>query len=307
MKNLAVVVTLLVVVPLVLPLGLRGQVKGNQQIVTKTYAVPNLQALEMNLYAEVIVDASADESLRITADENLLDLIATEMDNGKLVLTQKEWIQPSEKIRIFIGGPNLERIQVSVHETVRVKNLNRVSFNAMAILGRLVLEGELAELSASGEIGEVDASGLQARKVNVNLWGRGKIVLGSPEEITGKVDEDGRLFYDNQDARVNVKTKGSGKVQNLALEPEVDNPEARFIKFQIKNNSFNRIQCYVKGPKPDGSTFSYGFPMNPGQTRDKDWSVGSKVYRVTGLGTRKLLVEIKAEDENQVVKLYQER
>ena len=81
--------------------------------------------------------------------------------------------------------------------------------------------------------------------------------------------------------------------------------KARFIKFKIKNNSLNRIQCYVEGPKPNGGKFSYGFPMNPGQTRDKDWSVGSKVYRVTGLGTRKLLYEIKASDEGQVVKLYQ--
>ncbi|HAA13006.1 MAG TPA: hypothetical protein DCE41_15470, partial [Cytophagales bacterium] len=79
----------------------------------------------------------------------------------------------------------------------------------------------------------------------------------------------------------------------------------RFIQFQLRNNSGKRIHCYVSGPKPQGGRFSYGFPMNPGQTRDKDWSIGSKVYLVSAIGTRKLLYEIKAEDEGQVVKLYQ--
>ena len=66
-----------------------------------------------------------------------------------------------------------------------------------------------------------------------------------------------------------------------------------------------RINCYVKGPKPDGSYFSYGFPMMPGQSRSKSWSVGSKVYKVGKLGGKKLLTEIEAEDEGQVVTLYQ--
>ena len=45
--------------------------------------------------------------------------------------------------------------------------------------------------------------------------------------------------------------------------------------------------------------------MNPGQKRKKDWSIGSKVYQVSKLGTRKLLVTIKAEDEGQVVKMFE--
>jgi len=53
----------------------------------------------------------------------------------------------------------------------------------------------------------------------------------------------------------------------------VTNPDARFINFRLKNNSLKRINAYVRGPKPDGSHFSYGFPMLPGQVRKKDWSV----------------------------------
>ncbi len=64
------------------------------------------------------------------------------------------------------------------------------------------------------------------------------------------------------------------------------------------------MNCYVKGPKPDGSYFSYGFRMFPGQVRKKNWSIGSKIYRVSSLGTKKLLTEVLESDENKVVKLH---
>ena len=68
--------------------------------------------------------------------------------------------------------------------------------------------------------------------------------------------------------------------------------------------SESRTHFVVKGPKVDGSYFGYGFPMMPGATKKERWTVGTKVYRINRLGLRKLLVEIKAEDEGQVVKLF---
>ena len=298
MKHLAVLFTWL------LPLQIWAQVHGNKQLVTRDYELQSLRYIEMSLYADVEIDCSAAAYMKVTADENLLDLIDTSVEDGKLVLVQKAWIQPSQKIKINIGAPELERIQISVHETIHVKNIDRPDFNAMAILGKLILQGRVEELSASGEIGEVDARQLEAPVVNVNLWDRGKILLGSPARITGIVKESGRLIYEGEGTKVNVRTQSDGKVRNLAESQSIVNPGARFIAFRLKNNSLNRIQCYVVGPKPDGSQFSYGFPMNPGQVRKKNWSVGSKVYRVSALGTRKLLTEIKAGDEDGLVKLY---
>jgi hypothetical protein len=45
--------------------------------------------------------------------------------------------------------------------------------------------------------------------------------------------------------------------------------------------------------------------MNPGQVRKKNWTIGSKVYRVTKLGLRKLMAEVVASNEGKVLKLYQ--
>lgn len=283
-------------------LGL-AQKKGNKTIVTETYAYETIKAVVVDLYADVQIDASAaSNEFTISIDENLLNKVDRTLDeNGQLTLVQTEWIQPSQRIKIRIGAPDLERVQQEVHETVVVENLDRESFSSMAILGRIELYGKVTRHQAAGEIGYTDARGLETQAVTLNLWDRGRMDLGMVKDIRGKVAEDGIVIYRGT---ADIKTSGKGQVLSANASANVKNPEARFINFELKNNSINRINCYVVGPKPDGSKFSYGFPMNPGQTREKNWSIGSKVYRVTAIGTRKLLLEIIAEDEGEKVHLY---
>jgi len=79
---------------------------------------------------------------------------------------------------------------------------------------------------------------------------------------------------------------------------------AEYITVKIKNNSWNRQSLEVKGPKKDGSYFGYGFPMMAGSTKKERWTVGTKVYKKTALGSRKLLLTIQKEDANKTVKLF---
>lgn len=93
--------------------------------------------------------------------------------------------------------------------------------------------------------------------------------------------------------------------QMVAQENSSENKtsEVEYIKFQLQNNSIKRVHAYVKGPKE--KPFSYGFPLNPGAKRPENWPVGTKVYLERNIGANKYLITIKAEDENQVVKLFQ--
>lgn len=281
-----------------------AQKKGNKNIVTETYSYESIKSVVVGLYADVQIDASAPSNeLTIRIDENLLDKIERSLsENGQLKLSQTEWIQPSEGITIQIGAPELEQIQQKVHETVVVNNIDRETFRSMAILGRIELFGQVNQHRVAAEIGYTDARGLATQEVILNVWDRGRIDLGEVTDIRGEVAEDGIVIYRGT---THVKTSGKGQVLSANASAVAKNRDARFIKFEVENNSSNRINCYVVGPKPDGSKFSYGFPMNPGQTRSKDWSVGSKVYRVTAIGTRKLLREIAPTDEGQVVQLYE--
>lgn len=90
----------------------------------------------------------------------------------------------------------------------------------------------------------------------------------------------------------------------LARQSKEVEQAINWISFKIKNNSWNRNNFYVVGPKADGTRFSYGFPMMPGKVKKERWTVGTKIYRVNKVGFRKLLVTIKADDQGKTVKLF---
>ncbi|KOY51564.1 head GIN domain-containing protein [Polaribacter dokdonensis] len=277
-----------------------AQVKGNKTIETKTYNITNLKELKVNLYAKITVDQSLSESMQISADSNLFDKIDTEIVDGKLNLNQLEWIQPSQKIVIKIGAPKLERLETGTHETLYLNNVNADYLNIMALVGKVIASGKVKQFNVGVELGEVDASKLISEKVRANIWGRGKAIVYAKDEIYSIVKNDGRLVLANTPKSLKGDTKKA-----IAKTKKSMSKNLTWISFKIKNNSWNRNNFVVVGPKKDGSSFSYGFPMMPGLTRKEKWSVGTKVYKVNRIGLRKLLVEIKADDKDKTVKLFQ--
>ncbi|MEZ5040191.1 MAG: DUF2807 domain-containing protein [Saprospiraceae bacterium] len=281
-----------------------AQVKGNKDIVTKVFDISGVTFIKVQLYADIVIDAAADEQLVITADANLMDLIEKSVEGGQLVLDQKEWIEASQTIKITIGAPQLARIQHGTHETVVVKNLNRPEFSAMAIVGKIILEGKVQTLSTGVEVGQIDAQNLSVPVVDVNIWGWGSVELGSPDLIKGVVKDRGTLRYTGNNTKLKVRSTKDEIVEDRNTPLVVGEPVTEYIEVKIKNNSPNRLQAYVEGPKPDGRKFSYGFPLNPGQVKNEKWTIGTKVYRVSKLGPQKELVEITKADEGKVVELW---
>jgi len=297
--------TLFILATLLSSYSLLGQVKGDGNIITQQIDIGSVTDLDISLYAKIEVDMSQGPSMTISMDANLLDLIDLEVIDGHLMLDQKKWIKPSQDIVIKLGAPELSRVQQGTHETVFVRNMNTDEFVASALVGEILLEGQTDQLSANGEVGDIDATNLDVQSVNVNLWGWGKIKLGNPNDISGQVKGAGQVIYSGNQTSVDVKTSDDGRVIDRSQEEIVRyDDKARFIKLKLKNNSAKRINAYVRGPKPDGTFFSYGFPMRPGQVRKKDWSIGSKVFKVSGLGLKKLLLEITEDDEGELVMMY---
>lgn len=285
--------------------SISSQIIGNKKIVTKSFDLEKFEQLEVSLYANIEVDMQSPSMLTITIDENLLPFVGRSVYSGRLELDQKEWISPSQEVVIKIGAPALKFFQQGTHDATYIKNIDKAEFSAMANVGKIILEGEVQLLNANAEVGEIDARNLVAKEVDLNIWSWGQAQLDNPSLITGKVKENGTAFYSGANTSVKVKTRSGGRVVNRATEVARNEDATRYIEIKLKNNSFKRINAYVRGPKPDGKYFSYGFPMNPGQIKKERWTIGTKVFRRTNIGLKKLLVEITEGDEGGVVKLYE--
>jgi len=287
---------------LLLLVGTTGlaQVKGNKEIVTKTIQIEGLTDLEMGLYANVIIDQNAESQMVITTDSNLQDLIDTEVVDGKLKLSQLEWIQPSQRIKVTIGAPTLKRLEVGINETVLLKNVDCDNIALMALNGKIIVSGTANSAGIGAENGMIDASNLNLKKAFVNIWGKGKAIVNATDLVESKLDKYARLEF------VKEPLKVKGDVHKVSSTKKEAFAKAQYIDIKIKNNSWNRAQFVVKGPKADGSYFGYGFPMMPGAIKKERWTVGTKVYKVKKLGLKKLLVTITEKDKGRTIKLFEE-
>ena len=290
------------IVMLLLLVSLPGlaQVKGNKNIETRFFNVENLEVVKINFYANITIDQSAKEGMTITMDSNLFDKIDTGIVDKVLHLDQLQWVQPSQEVVIKIGAPNLKRVEKGTHKTLKITNVHSEYLNVMAFVGKVVVQGKTTQFNVGIENGEIDASALIAQNARVNIWGWGKAKIHVENEIYSILKREARLELVNTPRSMKGDTKRA-----LARNRKGEQEDVKWISFKIKNNSWNRHNFVVVGPKKDGSRFSYGFPMMPGKVKKERWSTGTKVYKVNKLGLRKLLVTIKAEDKGKTVKLFE--
>lgn len=290
----------LAVILLLLPNLINAQVKGNKEIVTRTFPIKNIESITINFYAEVIIDCSAQEGMSITTDSNLFDLIQKDMVGTELKLDQKEWISPSRKAEIRIGAPLLRKLTTGTHDLTKVINIDNDYFQVLSPVGEVQLQGQTKEFRLGIELADVDASQLLAENANVNIWSWGSAKIYVLNELEVKLSKDAKLELANEPQSL----KGDVNKLKKSNSPGIRDESTVYIDFKIKNNSANRNNFFVVGPKPDGNKFSYGFPMMPQATREERWTTGTKIYKVNSMGLRELLVTISAEDENQTVKLF---
>jgi len=288
----------IVLIALFISLGINAQTKGNKNIITKNFSIDNVTSIKINLYAKVFIDQNLEEGLSITTDENLFDKIDKEVISGQLNLDQISWVQPSQDIIIKIGAPNLKRLEQGTHDATEII-LKTDEINLVAPLGNIIAKGEVENLSLGIENGNIDASVAKVENLNLKIWGYGKAKVVAENTIDSDISRDGRLELLNTPKVLKGDTKRA-----IARTKKLTNEDINWIKFKIQNNSWNRHNFFVVGPKKDGSKFSYGFAMMPNAKRKENWTVGTKIYKVNSIGLRKLLVEIKPEDEGKIVKLF---
>lgn len=288
---------------------LKAQVKGNQKIITKTVSIKGATEIVGAIYAEIEIEAQGDDLMTITADENIIPLINNEVVGGKLTLRQKDWIQSSQRIKIKISVKDLQAVSQEVHEHMIVKNISSNQLRAMALLGSIELNGKVNTFNANAESGELLAENLKVDEVIVSIWDDGKLILNTAQTITGQIKNEALIRYNNVVGAVNVNRKGDAQIINVndlkaRVSVSTADDRGKFIKIKLKNNSPEFISAYVRGPKPDGKYFSYGFNLAPGQVKKERWTVGTKVFRVNKMGLKKKLITLRTQDENEIVELF---
>jgi len=207
--------------------------KGNGNVVTDTREV-NGEFTEVSASEGlmVYVTQADDFNIKVEADENIIDLIATDINNGKLRIHAEENIGRATK-KVYVSLPDITALSGSSGSQLNSKNTiksNRLEIDGSsgALLDIEVVANDLeidassgANLSVSGEAddanvdvssgGNINAKRLQTKNCIADASSGGNVKIQVSESLTADASSGGNIAYSGE-PDVQKKKSVSGSV-----------------------------------------------------------------------------------------------
>ena len=163
-----------------------GGIKGNGNVTKQERQLNSFSALDVGGAFKVFLTQGDKEFVIVEADENLLDIIITEIRGNTLVIKTKEDIKDSEALNIYLTFKNLDDMEIS--GACHLSGENKMKF------------GDL-DLECSGA-SDVELK-MVTSKLSMDCSGASQVELyGSAESVD--LDLSGASHYDGYDLEADI-------------------------------------------------------------------------------------------------------
>jgi hypothetical protein len=218
-----------------------GGAPGSGKVVTATREVQDFLAISVSYPTEVLIQQGKSESVKIEAEDNLIPQLSTEMENGTLVIRNKEFdwskrVNPTKPVRITITVKDLHNIDFSSAGTIRVEKLatdelsvhisgtGKVSMdqlNTRKLDCRLSGAGSInatgianeLKLAISG-VGSFDGTNLSSETADARISGAGSATVHPKNDLSAEISGTGSIRYFGN-PNVSQHISGLGSVNKI--------------------------------------------------------------------------------------------
>lgn len=195
--------------------GFGKSIKGSGDAVTEEREVGSFKRIESNGSADIFVTIGKELSVRVTIDDNLIDLIETEVRGKTLRIDSRERYSTRLGCKIEITVPELERVYLKGSGDVLVERLDTEFFEfKLSGSGSLVAEGSTDELELrlSGS-GNIDTRDLIAQEAYAVISGSGDIRVYAEESFDGRISGSGDITVYGDPSDFSKSVSGSGSIR----------------------------------------------------------------------------------------------
>ena len=214
-------------------------IKGNGNVKTLERNVSDYDELAVSGWFDVDLVDGREGELTLKGDENLLQHIITEVNNGKLIIKVEKGLNlkpssTSNGIHITVPVESIDELSLSGSgDIVGKKTIKTSKFKAaMSGSGDITLDIEsnsmTAAMSGSGDMnlsgstgnldvtisgsGDIRAYDLDADNVEATISGSADIKVTAKESLKARVSGSGDISYRGNPKKVDTKTSGSGDI-----------------------------------------------------------------------------------------------
>jgi hypothetical protein len=210
--RLRVGLTLLTVVLL---LAACSVTRGSGQLATESRAVSGFSTVELSGGGELTIQKTGTESLSISAEDNLLPRLTSEVSNNTLILGTKPntTILPQQPVTYTVTVKDLTGVAVSGSGNIRVPDLTTSALDiSISGSGTITVTGTVSDqdLEISGS-GRYEAAQLSSKNVKAEISGSGTANVLATDVLDVEISGSGTVTYTGN-PQVEQEISGSGNL-----------------------------------------------------------------------------------------------
>jgi hypothetical protein len=188
---------------------------GSGQLATESRQVSGFTKVELAGIGELTINQTGSESLTISADNNLLPLLTSQVEGDTLILGKKAntRIQTTKPINYTLTMKDISGVAVSGSGTINVPKLTTAALRTEISGSGVITAAGTADdqnLEISGS-GRYLADGLTSKTVTVEISGSGTASVVASDALDVKISGSGTLTYGGN-PQVQQSVSGSGKL-----------------------------------------------------------------------------------------------
>lgn len=189
-------------------------VRGNGRMKEQNRNSEEFDRIEAGGAFTIRVLVGKSTSIRINAEENLLQYIKTKVSGGTLIIDSKKNLNPKKDIEIFITTPSLSALEASGANNVDVVGINEKEFFVnLSGAGNVDLKGNADKLRAEiSGAGNIDARELKARDVMISVSGAASADVYAKEILDASVSGVGSIDYYGNPEKTRTNVSGVGSI-----------------------------------------------------------------------------------------------
>lgn len=181
--------------------------EGNGHISTETRTLSTFSRVEINGDFKVLVDTGSSSFAVIEADENLQDLIVTNVSGDKLIIETRngDCLYPTHPVEIRIKTPSVSQIVLNGSGNVYCNGL--------------ISEELFLRLSGSGDMHFTEINAVSA---TLELEGSGNIDFGTNvEDLYAECEGSGEIRLNGEARNSELRVIGSGHLRASQLNTDI--------------------------------------------------------------------------------------
>jgi len=191
-------------------------VSGSGKVVTENRNVSGFDSIAFSGSGKLEVDQNGTESLSISADDNLLPLLTSEVVGTRLVLKVRpdSRVRPSQRIVYKIGANKLNEVACAGNTSAVLRNIHTDNLKLeIAGSGDISADGTSDQQSVSiAGSGKYNGAGLKSKSASINISGAGDAVMAASETLNVNVAGSGSIKYIGE-PKITQNIMGSGTIE----------------------------------------------------------------------------------------------